>query len=146
MENYFDSEIKYLEKELIALKTSMQRSAGVVPIVRKTLALSIPLELNSAQTLSNGEVAVKVTTGGDSALIIPTLDKYENNIYYDPTFAIQDGWANVELGVTPSGGQLVNVFVRGSDSDTQALISGGTVVKSVKLTVQCSEEFEMGVV
>jgi len=144
MQEYFERELKMMEKELTALKTSMRKSAGVIVTAQKEITLNVSLELNTAQTICNGEKSVRIVTD-NPALIIPTLDKYENNIYYDPTLATQDGWASVTLVVTPSGKELANVFVRGSDADTQTLKDGGTVVKTVKLTVRCSDDFYMEV-
>lgn len=145
MQEYFERELKMMKKELVALKTSMRKSAGIIVTTEKSISLDINLELNTTQTLCNGEKIVKIVTDGP-ALIIPTLEKYQNNIYYDPSFATQDGWANVMLEFTPSGYELANVFVRGSDTDTQTLKNGGTVVKTVKLTVRCSDDFYMEII
>lgn len=145
MQEYFERELKMMKKELAALKTSMRKSAGVIVTTAKSISLEVSLELNTAQTLCNGKKVVRIITNGPS-LIIPTLEKYQNNIYYDPSFTTQDGWASVTLAFTPSGYELANVLVRGSDADTQTLINGGTVVKTVELTVRCSDEFSMEVI
>lgn len=140
MENYFTTEISRLEKEILMLKTTMRKSAGVIPMEVKLLTLQISLSLNSAQTLANGKKYIKIIPN-KPALILLTLDKYQNNIYYDPTFVIQDGWALVQLVTTPSGAEIADVSVRGSDADVQTLKNGGTVTKTVKLLIQCSDNF-----
>ena len=61
MNNYFEREILAIERELSWVKTASQRSSGVIDTVSQTISFSIPLGMNTSQTLSQGVVYYEIT-------------------------------------------------------------------------------------
>lgn len=142
MNNYFEREIRQLKKELLQLKTSSQKSAGLVPIISRTANVSIPLSLNSIQTECSGEIIYLIEPNSD-ALIIPTLDKYYDDIMLNDRLPYRTRKVSLALTVGTDGRYLLRITGRGDTNDVSSLVGGGSVNLNTILTVQCSDNFTM---
>lgn len=151
MNNFFEREVLSLERELLWLKTCAQRSSGVVETVTKTVAVSVPLSMNTQQTSCSG-VVYYVVEPESTAIIIPTLDWYCSGSNWDvgrtPSIVRTAGVVERTLG---NGRRRIAVSVSGTNFSTDAsddlsrLRRGETVSVSVNLTVRASDNFTIGV-
>lgn len=145
MENYLSSEISQTEKELTRLKTTMSKSAGVIQTVAKTVSVSVPLSLNSAQTSATGHVDYRVTPEKD-AIIVSTLDWYSGDVLIDYRvprtvravyITESENNSNRIVRVGATGTQF------GSGNDVQRLINGESVNVTCTLTIRATCNFSV---
>lgn len=142
MQNYFDREILFTERELTALKTSMQKSAGEIVTTSDSVDLNIPLSLDSMQSQAEGSVAYKITPSS-VAMIFPTLNWYYSDITKAHDTPRTTREASCVLGRLSNGTYVANISVIGTQADVDALKGGSSVSVSIKLTVICSDTFTM---
>lgn len=145
MDNYFEREIMTLERELRQLKTAQQKSAGQVPTIFKSISFTVPLGLDSSQTMARGSAAFKVTTT-DNCLIIPTLAKYYDNVALAEYIPLKTRYMTITIGKLAQNTYLIELSARGTEganSDVSTLIGGGSVVLDNTLTVQSTDEFTL---
>jgi len=145
MNNYFDRELKYLERELTHLKTARQKSATAVGLISHSVNVSIPLSLNSSQTSATGFRAYAIDNGEYDQLATATLDWYIDNIYdyWKPTrLADSARKASVQMGIYRNS-QTVVVRGTGSHADIETLKGGGSVSVNVTLTVTSTGDFTL---
>lgn len=142
MDNYFDQEVKMIQKELVRLKTSAQKSAGMVPTVSKSVNLNIPLVLDSLSMICSGTVVYKVNVSED-ALIVPTLDWYYGDVMQNDHLPYTTRAANAVFGRYSDGSYVVMVTVRGTMDDSIAISGGSSISVPVVLTVRCSDTFTL---
>lgn len=138
MQNHFDSEIKYLEKELRWVKTAAVKSGAVVTSQVQSVAYSIPLTLVSP-TNANGHQIYKLKVN-ENAIFVPSLD-----IYYDDIAnargdtrrrAILCYWLEENT-------YIIWVGAWGNASDRQTLQDGGSVTITGTLKLTCTDAFEL---
>lgn len=145
MNDYFEQEVKMLEKELVRLKTSAQKSAGVVPTIAKSLNLNIPLALSGSPGDCSGTIACLIETDND-ALIMPTLDWYYGNVIDNDHFPYTTRGASVVYGEYPDGRKIIKVTARGTYQDALDIAGGASISVQVTLTVRCSDTFTLEVI
>lgn len=141
MQEYFNREIKTLERELAALKTSMLKSAGVIETRSKSVTVDIPLSVNGS--VAKGRVKIKIVTASE-AMVFATLDKYYDDIMKSME-EYETRSRNTQL-IETSEGLFVVVTAFGTLDDVIAIAGGGTVSVSSTVTIQCTANFEMEVV
>lgn len=150
MDNYFDNEIKQLQKEIINLKTSGTKSAEIVETISQTIPISMQLSLGQSST-PPGAVAQKYfeIETDDNALVMITLDHYYDDIneawqvlpkvtarYFDMTrFEFQNGNIGVRL--------IAYGTNTGADNDAEKISGGQVVTMSCNMTVRCTTNFSL---
>ena len=142
MENYFDSEIKRLQREIKNLKTTGQKSAANVPIVTKTLSIELELKLGG----SGNPRAHKdyVITTNSEALVMATLDKYFDDIYInDHQWNPDTRKSSVGVGYYDYCSYSVRVNFFGDGNDYIAVRDGRTLKMSRTLTISCTDDFNI---
>lgn len=147
MENYFDRKFLMLENELRYLKTCAVRSSVNVPMVHKTVDVSVPLELKYSNTEAEGSVFYKITMDGDY-LVLPSLDWYYGDISKAYQYPYTTRHITQTLYRLDDDSLIIEVYARGtmgSSGDVQTLINGGSVNVTGKLTVACSGNFNIEV-
>lgn len=143
MENYFDTEIKRLKKEILQLKYGGQKSAQALSTVVKTESLTLDLALSGSDEVT-AMAAWEVTTKSE-ALVSATLDKYYDDI------TINDHWApersrsrKLHVFISSPTSFIIGITMRGDNSDVVSIRDqGGSVSMSATLTVRCIGEFTM---
>ena len=146
MQNYFDTELKNIKKELIGLKTSQQKFAGAVPLVTKSIQIDMPLSLNQAQTTAKGELYYQISFDK------PTLFTVSFAKYYDDVTKSEDYPRTTRVmyfyvSKLSTKSYLVNALAYGTQwgegNDVRTLINGGSVVLSNTLTVTATDDFRL---
>lgn len=149
MDNYFDQEIKSMEREITDLKTASQKSAATAPMVTKTVNVSTNLEYEDISYpwgSARSTVRYEVQTDYDE-IIVPTLDWYFGDITQSgqtdqPTREIQ-----LNTRIATNGKIIVELYFigteNGANSDAQRVKNGETVTVSVNLTVRCTNDFNL---
>lgn len=145
MNDYFEREILTLERELTNLKTSAQRSGGLVKTVSKTVTVSAKLEwkdISWPNGSARAEVYYEVVTDND-ATIIPTLSWYNEDVF-EPMFGTKRE-INMTTGIFPNGNFCVYLYFVGSEegdnSDAARTKRGETVIVNVDLTITATQDF-----
>jgi len=150
MNNYFDRELLALEKELLWLKTSSQKSSSLVETTSQTIPISVNLELGTG---SSDPFAVAVLyyeiVASQDALIIPTLDWY----YADITQAwrvlptVYARYIDMKQIILPNGNNGIKFTVfgtnMGANNDAHRVAAGETITISFNLTVRCTTNFTL---
>lgn len=144
MDNYFSEEIKKIKREITALKTAMQKSAGQIEFDVKSVNFSIPLSLNASQTQASGSVSFKIVSD-KPVLFFATLDKYYDDITKAGPGPILSRYFTTYQWVDLDGIviQITGNGTQGPNSDVTTLINGGSVTLSGKLTVKCTDQFTL---
>lgn len=138
MQNYFDNEIAWLEKEVRWLKTSAVKSGTTITSAVKSVNYSISLTLSSP-TNANGQQTFLVETS-DSALFNASLD-----IYFDDVAKAKGDTRRrvIEQYYLSDNKYIVNVLAWGDSSDRSTLSGGGAVTIAGRLTVTCTSDFTL---
>lgn len=143
MNNYFDREIKFIERELTYLKTSAQKSAADIGLYSQSVPVAVPLSLNSSQTNARGYKAFYIVADSD-IMVCSTLDWYIDDIY-DYWRPYREG--TVRKAFIRSGfyndRQIIVVRVEGGISDIESLKSGTSVTVNLTLTVNGTNTFTL---
>ena len=87
MQNYFDNELKNIERELTQLKTGMVKSAGVIESISKTVNISVPLELSGSGLTASGEKNYRVYIE-KASIVLVTLDWYHEDVTKECTSSL----------------------------------------------------------
>lgn len=140
MQNYFDNEIRNLERELLALKTAATVSSIPLELVEKSIQISIPLHLSVYQTTATGAVAYKILS--DSEIIIyPYLSWYYEDVY---NVEVKGEYRHLKLSNLYQGSAPeILIDARGSENDIQNMIGGASVTLTATLTVVATRNFEL---
>lgn len=148
MNNYFDRELKYLEKEVLRLKTTKQKSAGLIQLVTKTVPVEIKLEVDPSISAPSavGQKYFKIINNGN-ALIIPTLDWYYedvNNAWRGRT-NVYSRYLDMEHVVYDDGYNGVRIRAIGTNvganNDGIKVANGETVIIKCNLQIVSSDNF-----
>lgn len=142
MNNYFDEEIKRVERELLQLATASQKSASVTPTIAKTTSFNIPLSLAASGYSSYGETTYKIIPRSGSLLSV-TLDRYYDDIIDNHVVPPTTRIVRVIFGKNTAGSYIARIYVNGNNSDTQTLKGGGSVNVPVKMTVRSTDDFSV---
>lgn len=149
MENYFDTEINYLKKEITRLKTSTQKSSSNVAFVSQTVTCSVNLNwedlsqpYGSARALAIYEIIPE-----DDAIIMPTLSWYFGDIMQGANIQFVTRRIQFTRLVLPSGNEGVQLYFIGTEngpnSDAARAKNGEIITVSVDLKVVCDENFTL---
>jgi hypothetical protein len=144
MNNYFEREIKGLEREIIALKTANQKSAGNLQLVSKTIPISIPLVLNEYQTFARGRKTYAVRKNSEE-LVVAYLDWYTDDISREWVDAYTQGSVRsgrIAHGVY-NGTDVFQITVYGDRNDIDAMAGGASITISLNMTVKCTNDFTL---
>lgn len=140
MQDYFDNEIKYLDKELTRLKTSMTKSSGSILTIVKSVNFSIPLE--STGFLRPSGTTKFILHTDENALFHVTLDSY-----YDDVMKELDGRyltrQKYPIVANRFGDIRIDVRGLGTIDDEATIQGGGSVTLTGTMTVQCTNEFTL---
>lgn len=140
MQDYFDNEIKYLDKELTRLKTSMTKSSGSILTVVKSVNFSIPLQ--STGFLRPSGTTKFILHTDENALFHVTLDSY-----YDDVMKELDGRyltrQKYPIIANRFGDIRIDVRGLGTIDDEATIQGGGSVTLTGAMTVQCTNEFTL---
>ena len=138
MQNYFETELSRLEKEILWLKTSAVKSGAVITSQVKTVNFDISLTLVSP-TNANGNMRYKLTLD-DDAIFNSTLDKYYDNIVQAEgdtrRRTIESFWVSDNI-------YIITVYAWGDSNDRATLSGGGSVTISGTLTITCTDDFTL---
>lgn len=143
MNDYFDQEIKMLNREILQLKTSVQKSAGVMPIVSKTVTVDIPLVLHVAEigpSTCSGRVDFLVDAAGNSP-VMATLNKYFDDITKSQGWPYKTRQGMITLGARQDGRIGVAVVARGDETDVAHMESGASITLTYQLTIRALNDF-----
>lgn len=144
MNDYFEREIKSLEREIIALKTSTQKSAGNLELISKTIHISIPLELDEYQTGASGSKTYIVRKDSEE-IVVAYLDWYTDDITKDWMDTYLQGSVRagrINHGVY-NGADVFRVSAYGNRNDIDAMIGGASITISMNMTVKCTNNFSL---
>lgn len=149
MENYFESEILRIEREILAIKTSQQKFAGEVPLVTKTGSVSINLSITSdIVPAAIGQQAFRLTFQ-NTAFFVPTLAHYYDNANLSEDFPRTTRYMYFTIGKINSNQYIILVKAYGTqwteNSDAEVIRRGGSVTLTNTLTVQATDNFTLEV-
>ena len=150
MRNALDQELKYLEDEILRLKTGAQKSAQSAELVVKTMTLNAPLELHNEPPYLPYARKYKLIeiVQNEPELTRAYLSWYYGDvhtaagpIYYPREIRMQycildDGNTGVKLLFSGS-------TTGGASSDVQRMINGEQITLSVDLTVVSTGDFSL---
>lgn len=140
MQNYFDNEIKNIERELLALKTASTVSSIPLELTEQSTQLSIPLYLSIYQTTATGAVAYKIVSDGD-LIIYPYLSWYYEDIY---DVDVQGEIRYLKLAnLYQDGAPVVLIQARGSEEDIKKMVGGESITLTATLTVVATRDFTL---
>lgn len=137
MDDYFNRELRQINREITRLKTSGQKSGGIVPTVATTINVTEQLQLIGLST-AYAEAYYKIRTNS-TALVMTSLDKY-----YDDIFNIfNHGTRSYDcyLHRRSNGDIIMIVYFSGNQDDARTLWEGGSVSMSTEVTVRCTDNF-----
>ena len=140
MQEYFETEIKRAEKEMVSLKTSMLKSSGSIMTISKSINFSIDLQ-STGGSRPSGITKFVINTGSD-ALFQTSLDSY----YDDVTQELNGRYLTRQkyIAVANRFGDIrIDVIGIGTRDDETTIRGGGTVTLTGTLTVQCTNEFTL---
>lgn len=143
MENYFSSEIKTIQRELTRLKTSMNKSAGVVQTVAQSVDMTIPLQLAYSGTSAIGYKYYRIVTD-KNAIVSINLEWYSENVLID--YEVPSTVRKINIAESEQGGvRRIAITAHGSqfgtNSDVSRLERGETVTINNRLTVRATCNF-----
>lgn len=142
MREYFSQEIKSLEDELLALKSAMAKSAGVIMLHKEEMSLNIAFDNDGDIGPPSKVVSIKIISGENRPLYFVTLDKYYDDLSPGSTEfgRTRHRWFRLE---EVNGNILIKLTVIGTEDDRITLNTGGSVVVPVKLTVYGTNLFSL---
>lgn len=146
MDNYFDSEFNNLEKELLRLKTSGQKSASSIKTISKTIHISVNLQYEDISWPTGSARATKhyrIITNND-AIIIPTLSWYYGDVTEGANVYFTTRKIRVDMGLLQNYYAVRLYFIgteQGDNSDAARTKRGETVTVSVDMTVLSTQDF-----
>lgn len=148
MVDNFDKEFLNIEREITRLKTSAQKSATLVQTVSQQLNIEASLSLGTG---ASTPVAVKVIyyeiLTEKTALVIPTLDWYYQNIYdaWQTLPSVPSRYIDMTQIILPNSNNGLKIAVFGTNSgtnnDAERLMRGETVTIGFKLSIRCTCNF-----
>lgn len=140
MEQYFENEIKKLENELTALKTSMTKTSGSIATISKSVNFTINLaSTGGSRPSGRANFIIHVS---NNALFQATLDKY----YDDVMVELQGRYLTRFKYIVVAerfGNTRVDVRALGTKNDETTIAGGGTVSVSGVLTIKCTNDFTL---
>lgn len=151
MNDYFNTELLYLNKEITRLKTSAQRSAALLVTTSQTVRIDANLELGTGIDVGGPQVAVKTfnyeIVTESNAIITSTLDWYYADIsqaWRQPPY-VYARYIDMAEVVLPNGNAGIRLSIYGTNvgvnNDAERVAGGQTVTVTVNLTVRCSDNF-----
>lgn len=146
MQNYFDSELLNLERELTQLKTGTVKSSAVVKSIAKTIDISVPLSLSGSGLVANGEKNYRVHLDKES-IVISTLSWYHDDVTKEWEAQRTSRRARLHQMDFPDGDAGLTLVIVGTDystdgtDDVSRLNNGQSVSVPIKLTVTCTSDF-----
>lgn len=145
MNNYFETEILRIERELLGLKASQQKFANDMVTLTKSMSLSIPLSLTSP-TVARGGARVRITAN-QPTIFSATLDKYYDDIMLNQSYPRETREAQLSVSKISDTEYFIQLTVFGTqtgyNNDVEVLSGGGSVTLNYTLTVQCVHDFNM---
>lgn len=144
MENYFNSQIASMSREITTLKTASQKSAGQIEVASKSINISIPLSLNASQTTASGDIYFLIKSS-KPVISFVTLDHYYDDIAKANLTPRQTRSLSVSKYVSPNGIgiRVLGYGTQGPNSDVSTLINGGSVTLTATMTVKCTDDFSI---
>lgn len=144
MNDYFEREFMAVEKELLRLKTSAQRSSGTVITTKTTQAVRV--ELVAYNTYCRGYSYYKIIPENDSIVNI-TLDWYHEDVSKEWQVPRVSRMINFNKIMLPDNSIVIEVSAYGTNwstdgtDDLSRLRNGETVVVTANMTVQSTNNF-----
>lgn len=149
MKNQLDKEIKYLEDEILRLKTSEQKSAQNAELVRKTITVNAPLTLIVEPPLDpkaqkyklyevvqdSDEITTIYLSWYYSDLQIPSVFNEEKRSVLPTECILENGNLGIKLLFSGSYGV--------PNSDVERMMNGESITLTVDLTVVSTGDFSI---
>lgn len=146
MQDYFENEVKRVERELLWLKTSGQKSASAIATTSRTLHLNVNLQYEEISWPTGSARASKwfQVVPENDAIIIPTLSWYHGDINQAADIEIMTREIRLDIGIVNGKYTIGLYFIgteKGDNSDAARTKRGETVTVSVDLTVVSTSNF-----
>jgi len=142
MQNYFENEIKRLENELLYLKSSMKKTAGVIGLYRQYIEVPMVLE-DDGGVVPYKITFYKVVANSIDQLFFVTIDEYYgDNLAPGNTRYGQVRYKYVQTRIQ-NNQLLLRLVARGTYDDQATIEGGGTVNLPIKMTVYSTDEFSL---
>lgn len=138
MQEYFNIEMKRIQRELTALKTSSTKSSGSIMTISKSVSFQIPLE--STGTLRPSGRVNFVFSSDRDALFSATLDSY----YDDVSKEIEGRYLTRQkyIVIAKRFGKIrIDVRGIGTRDDETTIRGGGSVTLTGVMTIKSTNEF-----
>lgn len=149
MRNALDQELKYLEDEILRLKTGAQKSAQSAELVVKTVTVSAPLVLRNTPPLVPSATKYKlyeVVQDGDE-ITRAYLSWWYSNVQTSAEPINHSRDIRMQYCILNDGNMGIKMYFRGSNdgasSDVQRMINGEQITLSVDLTVVSTGDFSI---
>lgn len=150
MKNALDQELKYLEDEILRLKTGAQKSAQSAELVVKTVTVNAPLELHNTPPVAPYANKYKLF---EIVQDEPELTRVYLSWYYGDIFIAEEPLNHPrEIGmrycVLENGSMGIKLRFSGSsaggaNSDVQRMINGEQITLSVDMTIVSTGDFSI---
>lgn len=142
MDNYFESEIERLKREILGLKKAQQKSAANVPTTAQSVSITQTLQLIDSGD-PRATVHYKIETPS-RALVFATLDKYYDDITLnDHRWNPDTRVARISVQKYSKLVYYISITYIGDGNDYITIRDGGTVTMTRTLTVRCTDTFTM---
>lgn len=149
MKNALDQELKYLEDEILRLKTGAQKSAQSAELVVKTNTVNAKLELQNTPPYVPSATKYKLLeiVQDEAELTRVYLSWYYQDIQQaaEPINHPRD--VRMRYCILDDGNMGVKLYFRGSygsaDADVQRMLNGEQITLSVDMTVVSTGDFSI---
>ncbi len=144
MNDYFEREFVALERELLRLKTSAQRSSGTV-VTTKTI-IPVEVKLINYDTYCRGYSYYVIEPSSDSIINV-TLDWYYEDVSKEWQVPRVSRSFGVNKTIQQSGKIILEFYAYGttwstdSSDDLSRLKNGETVIITANATIQSTNDF-----
>ena len=143
MENYFSTEVSRLNREILQLKSSNQKSAQALSAISMVENISLDLAVSGSDEVT--ALAAWSITMDSESLVFVSLDKYYDDITINDHQAPERSRSRkLHLFFTSPTSAIVGITMRGNSSDVVSIRDqGGKVTMGATLTVTCTGNFTM---
>lgn len=148
MRNALDQELKYLEDEILRLKTGAQKSAQSAELVVKTVTVNAALELRNEPPLLPLTRKYKLyeVVQSSSEITRAYLSWWYSDVYSSPEI-YRGREINMYYCILNDGNMGIKMYFRGSNdgpnSDVQRMLNGEQITLSVDMTIVSTGDFSI---
>lgn len=150
MKNALDQELKYLEDEILRLKTGAQKSAQSAELIVKTVTINAPLELHNNPPVAPYARKYKLfeIVQDEPELTRAYLSWYYGDIFIAAEPLNHPRQISMYYCILDDGKMGIKLLFSGSsaggaNSDVQRMINGEQITLSVDMTVVSTGDFSI---